>query len=108
MSQSGTNVVGSDWDSETLCHLLPDTQDKKSYLVSVAGMNPRTKDLILKDFYETHLIKLHHDDVMRAAILNWSPVPSVESGQTPVAGRPGAAPAQLQAVTCGGAVSCPP
>ena len=30
-----------------LCHLLPDTQDKKSYLVSAAGMNPRTKDLIL-------------------------------------------------------------
>ena len=54
------------------------------------------------------MIRLQYDDGMRAAILNWSPVPSVESGQTPVAGRPGAAPAQLQAVTCGGAVSCPP
>ena len=30
-----------------LCHLLPDTQDKKSYLVTVAGMNHRTKDLVL-------------------------------------------------------------
>ena len=55
------------------------------------------------------MTRLQYDDVMRAAILNWSPVPSIalESGQTPVAGRPGAAPAQLQAVTCGGSSQLP-
>ena len=53
------------------------------------------------------MTRLQYDDGMRAAILNWSPVPSIESGQTPVAGRPGAAPAQLQAVTCGGSSQLP-